>query len=146
MVLSQAVCLASAPAIVKMEPLSPSMPHCTSPSAPPPSKPIIPASSLPGNSCADINVSDLPAEHCRTCGITTLNNQIFCLLSNKISVQKRKCEPCWQNECECALSNFELLAKEVNLKLVKFEVFTKMSSLIPLLAITTLQIVIKHLK
>ncbi|KAI2644519.1 Cyclic AMP-dependent transcription factor ATF-6 beta [Labeo rohita] len=58
-VLSQSMCLGSAPAIVKMEPLSPSMPHCTSPSVPAPSKPIIPASALPGNSCNDIDMKVL---------------------------------------------------------------------------------------
>ncbi len=36
-----------------------------------------------------------------------------------------KCDPCWQNESECARANFEL--KEV--KNVEFEVFTKMSLL-----------------
>ncbi len=38
-----------------------------------------------------------------------------------------KCDPCWQNESECARANFELQAKEV--KNVEFEVFTKMSLL-----------------
>ncbi|KAG9345255.1 hypothetical protein JZ751_009801 [Albula glossodonta] len=54
-VLSQTVCLGPSPAVVKVEPVSPSMPVCTNSSATLPSKPIVPKSSLSGDKCMDID-------------------------------------------------------------------------------------------
>ncbi len=56
------------------------------------------------------------------------------------------CDQCWKNESKCTNSNFEQKKKKKTLIWVEFEVFTKMISLRPHLAIPMLQIIIKHLK
>ncbi len=75
---------------------------------------------------------------------------IYWNVSVKSHTNTHICDLCWQNESECARTNL-LLYRQKNKKwkmsvLVEFEVFTKISSLSPLLAIPMLQIVIKHLK
>ncbi|KAJ8377950.1 hypothetical protein AAFF_G00250130 [Aldrovandia affinis] len=57
--LSQTMCLGPSPAIVKVEPISPNMPHCTSSATTLPSKPIVPKSSLSGDKCVDVDVKVL---------------------------------------------------------------------------------------
>ncbi len=53
---------------------------------------------------------------------------------------------CWQNECKCARAILSYRQKKKNVKNIDFEVFTKICSLSPRLAIPMLHIVIKHLK
>ncbi len=57
-------------------------------------------------------------------------------------------DPCWQNECKCAraILSYRQKKQKKNVKNIEFEVFTKISSLSPRLAIPMLHIVIKHLK
>ncbi len=54
--------------------------------------------------------------------------------------------PGWKNECKCARAILSYRPKKKNVKNVEFEVFTKICSLSPRLAIPMLHIVIKHLK